>query len=47
MTAGFLSWRFTESVGWQDGSDCNSLDRYFLKLSCLTSFEIGTGILIF
>jgi hypothetical protein len=47
MTTGFSSWRFTESVEWQDGSDCNSLDKDFLKSLCLTSSERGTGILIF
>jgi hypothetical protein len=43
MTIGFSSWRFTEPVEWQGGSDCNSLERDLLKFSCLTSSERGTG----
>jgi hypothetical protein len=47
MTVGFSSWRFTESVEWQEGSDCNILERDFLKSSCLTSSKRGSRILIF
>jgi hypothetical protein len=47
MTAGFLSLRFIESMEWHDGSDCNILEREFLKSSCLDSSERGTRILIF
>jgi hypothetical protein len=47
MTVGFSSWRFTESMEWQDGSHFKSLERDFLKSSSLTSSERGTRILIF
>jgi hypothetical protein len=47
MIVGFSSWRFTQSVEWEDGLDCNSLERDFLNSSCLNSSERGTRILIF
>jgi len=46
-TAGCSSWRFMESVGGDEASDCKRSMKFFLNSSCLISSVRGIGILIF
>jgi hypothetical protein len=46
MTAGFSSWRLTESVELDEGLGYNILERYFLNSFFINSKK-GTGIYIF
>jgi len=47
MTAGFSSWRFNESVVFEEDLSNNSLERYLLNSLIFISSKNGTWIFIF